>query len=599
MEPLRYIRALPPFDRLGAAEFRLIETSLETTYVAPNTRILERGGKSSSYLYLIRKGSVQLLKAGQVVQVLEEGEMFGYSSILTGEVPLDVVAAEDLLVYRLPAKLFHRLKAHPAFADFFMKGLSERLKGAARLENGVLMGDLAVPAATLVRRGPVFIAAGATVGEAAKLMREHGVSSVLVEAEPLSIVTDRDLRNRVMAEGLGPETPVREVMSFPLKSLPADVSLVEVLLFLLEENVHHLPLTAGGEVVGVVTDTSLLEHYAHSPVALLRRVARSQDAGSLRNYASEVVGMVEALTLGGVAVEGVARAVSTLNDRLTRTLLELAEAELGPPPTPYAWLVLGSEGRLEQVLLTDQDNALVYGEDSPEARGYMKALAGRVVEGLLEAGFPRCPGGYMATRWNDPLEEWRRRFAGWVHSPEPQALLEASIFFDFRAVHGALALDALEEVLREAGERGIFLAHLARTALEFRPPLGLFRQIREAEGGVDLKKGGIVPIVSLARVYALAAKSPARPTLDRLEAASSAGSLSEADAETLSEAFRFLSGLRLGAQLEALRAGRPATNKVPLDSLSPLSRRHLKEAFFLIRGLQEGTLAHFHAERLL
>ncbi len=253
---------------------------------------------------------------------------------------------------------------------------------------------------------------------------------------------------------------------------------------------------------------------------------------------------------------------------------------------------------MEQTLLTDQDNALVYGDDTTEAKTYFAALTQRVVNGLIAARFPPCRGGFMATNWHRPLAEWIRLFHGLIRTPEPRALVEAANFFDFRPVHGDLSLEALRGVLLHAGGEKIFLAHLAKAALGFRPPLGLFRQIRAEEGGVDLKKGGIIPIVSLARLFALEAGVEARPTLERLAGAARAGALSHEGSETLSEAFRFLLRLRLQDQLRTMRIGQPPGHKARLEDVSPLERRHLKETFLAIREMQEATALRYAVERL-
>jgi CBS domain-containing protein len=204
----------------------------------------------------------------------------------------------------------------------------------------------------------------------------------------------------------------------------------------------------------------------------------------------------------------------------------------------------------------------------------------------------------MATNWRHPLSEWARLFKTWIYTPEAQALLEAAIFFDFRRVHGDLGLEPLEKILLQAREQPLFLHHLARAALGFQPPLGFFRRIHEEEGGVDLKKGGIAPIVGLARLYALEVGTPARSTLGRLETAGQTGTLSREGAELLAEAFRFILYLRLREQLRAYRAGETPTNRVPLERLSSLERRHLKEAFLAIREAQELTAMRFQTERL-
>jgi CBS domain-containing protein len=307
-----------------------------------------------------------------------------------------------------------------------------------------------------------------------------------------------------------------------------------------------------------------------------------------------VAATVEALAQGGVGAAQIGAIIASLNDTLLRRLLRLAEAELGPPPMPYAWLVFGSEGRSEQLLLTDQDNALVYAEASPAAARYFAELAQRVVDGLIGAGFPPCPGGYMATNWCKPLAEWEATFQSWVRTPDPKALMEAAIFFDFRKVHGALVLERLEEILANAHKDGIFIGHMVRAAQEFAPPLGFFGRIRSADGYVDLKKGGIAPIVGLARACALAAGSRERSTLERLVVAANSGTISQEGAETLAETFQFLMGLRLQAQLNVIHGGGLPDNRINVQTLTPLERRNLKEAFVTIRQMQEGVGANFH-----
>ncbi len=591
------IRIYPPFDRLNEAELAKVEVALEIVHFPKGTTILKRDGPPSQYLYLIRQGAVRLAREGQVVQVLEEADFFGYNSILRqSPVILDVVAEEDIQAYRLPEAVFRQLLQQPAFAEFFQKR-SERLQRTSFGKTTPLTGDLTTPIGDLIVRPPVFVPPEATIAEAAQVMRQAWISSVLVSTDLPGILTDRDLR-WILAQGLEPETPVHQVMSRPLKTLPIETPVYGASLFMLEERIHHVPLTQADEIVVVITDTDLLRHQAKSPLYLLERVGKWAKPGDLALYSLEITGTVESLFTGGLDVAQIGKVIASLNDALTKRLLKLAEEELGPPPTPYAWIVFGSEGRLEQALLTDQDNALVYQEDTPAAQVYFEALAERVVNGRIQAGFPRCPGGYMATQWRRPLQGWIKLFRSWLKTPEPQALLETAIFFDFRPVYGQLSLEALEQVLREANKQTLFLGHMARAAIEYQPPLGFFRRVITEAGEIDLKKGGIGLIVALARLYALEVGATVRPTLARLEAAAQASTLSQEGSETLAEAFRFMLGLRLREQLRAYRAGAALTNRVRLEALSPLERRQLTEAFQAIRKIQDFTATYFQTRRL-
>jgi CBS domain-containing protein len=227
------------------------------------------------------------------------------------------------------------------------------------------------------------------------------------------------------------------------------------------------------------------------------------------------------------------------------------------------------------------------------AHAYFRSLAELVVDGLIKSGFPPCPGDYMATSWCKPLAEWQALFGRWVEVPEPQALLDAQIFLDFRPVHGGLSVQPLDRILTSGGRRALLLHNLARAVLRFRPPLGRLGRIRTGDQGIDLKAAGIGPIVMLARLYALAAGATVRPTLARLEAAAGAGTLSRAGAEVLGESFRFLTRLRLQEQIRSLRRDEEPTNRVHLEALSPLERRRLSEALRAVRKQQDAAALRF------
>lgn len=594
MEPIDFLRQYPPFDQLTAAETAQVQARLEVVRYSRGATILRQGGSPSAYLYLIQQGTVSMRSDGATYQVLEEGEAFGYPSLLSGSPPTaDVIAASDVTVCRLPADLFRALLDNVVVAEYFLKSLVERLRRNSAV-TPLPERSLITPLKFLSNRRPIFVEPTATVQQAAQVMVQEGISSVLVRCDPSGILTDRDLRGRVLAVGLGPTTLVQQVMTCPLKTVDSDTPVYAALQTMLEENIHHLALVEEGEVVGLVTNTDLLRHQAKSPLYLHSQLAGVQQVGDLADYTRDITATVEALAQGGVGAAQIGTIIASLNDTLIRRLLRLAEAELGPPPTPYGWLVFGSEGRSEQLLLTDQDNALVYAEASPAAATYFAALAQWVVNGLIGAGFPPCPGGYMATNWCKPLAEWEEIFQRWVRTPDPKALMEAAIFFDFRKAYGALPVESLEEILTTAHKDGVFMGHMVRAAQEFAPPLGFFGRIRSDDGFVDLKKGGIAPIVGLARACALAAGSRERSTLERLVIAANLGTISQEGAETLAETFQFLMGLRLQAQLNAIRGGAQPDNRIHVQTLTPLERRNLKEAFVTIRQMQEGIGANFH-----
>jgi CBS domain-containing protein len=593
IDPVAYVRSVQPFRALPQALFDEAAEALEVSFLPAGTQIAQAGGAPLEHLYVIRKGAVRIDRHGHNLQVLEEGEVFGYTSLITGEATLDVAVEEDVLAYRLPGKVFKRLLSDAQFAAHFAVGLSERLRASLEVPAGAFQPDLAVPVEQLLRRPAEWVDANATVGEAAKRMGEQRISSVLVRTDPPGILTDRDLRTRVLGVGLGPDVPVTRVMTGPLRTAPGETPIYEAWMLLLDAGLHHLPITRDGEIVGVLTATDVLRSTSQGPVAVLRSIERLPSRESLPGYAKRLTAMASALKAGGLDATVIAGLVARLNDALLRPILRWAEDELGPPPAPFAWIVFGSEGRMEQTLLTDQDNALVFADEGAAHADWYRALAERVNADLEAAGFPPCPGGYMARHWCGPLSDWKQRFEGWIEVPSPKALLVACIFFDFRRVGGTLDLEPLERILEQAAHHPVFLRLLATDALERRPPPGLLLRLKGEASVVDLKGHGIAPIVSTTRRFALEAGTRARGTLPRLERAVRSGLLEPDAAATIAETFRFLLGLRLRLQLEMAAQGRPITSKVRLAELGEIERSRIKDAFRAIRHWQERSAFQF------
>lgn len=597
LDPLSFLRRVHPFDELPEADFAAAAARMRIEFFEKGARILSTESEPSRSLFVIRKGAVRLEHEGEILLTMEEEEAFGDPAV-TGGAPFDAIAEEDVLLYLLPEDAIRELlRGEGPFASFFTTALARRLERARRsdLPHAV---DFHRPVEGLIARPPIIVPANLSVREAAGTMRSAGVSSVLVEGSPRGILTDRDLRNRVLAEGRGPETLVREVASFPLYSVSPDAPVYDAWMAMIERGIKHLAIESEGRIVGVVTGTDLMRHHTHGPLLAFKRIARLTDRSALKGYAADLTRLVDVLLASGLEATRIAQLVARVNDALVRRILGWAEADLGGAPQSYAWIVFGSEGRLEQTLLTDQDNALVWEREAADDRPYFESLSARVIEDLLTAGFPECPGGFMATNWRGPLEEWRDRFAAWITTPRAEALLNASIFFDLRRVAGTLELNPIFEVIGTARAHAPFLAHLVRSALEFHPALTLLRRLKEEEGGIDLKRGGLMPIVGLARAYGLAAGSRATRTVSRLEAAAGTGLIGQEDAETLSEAYRFLMQLRLREQLRSLRRGGTIDHNVPLASLTGVDRRHLKEVFSAVREAQAAAALSFHTAEL-
>jgi len=599
--PEGFLRTLAPFDRLDEQALDEAVAALEVIYIPAGTRILQRGDEPSAHLHVVRKGTAMLSRDGVPVMSVESGEWFGLPSVLADARPeFDVDALDDLLVYRLPADVVRGLTRSPAFAEQVSRGLATRLRATSRPEDthGAPTAVAMAPVASLVEHRLITLPESADIGEIARTMRDEGISSVVLTADPAAIVTTRDLRDRVLAEGHGPATAGSSVASSPILSVDEGTSITEARVTMLERSMHHLGVERDGELVGIVTTGDLLRADASSPFHIQRELATAPRE-AFPSVPDRLHATVASLLAGGLSPLEVTRTVSMLTDVLVRRAMELAIDGLGPAPCAYAWLTLGSDARREQTLLTDQDHALVHEETDEQGVAWFHAFATDVADQLALAGLPHCPGGVMATNWSGTIGRWRDRYASWITAPDVRALYETSIFFDHRVVAGSLEVAELDEVVREHRGDGVLVARLAAAAGNSRPPLGLLHRFRStAEGTVDLKAGGVNPIIALGRVLAFEAGSSVRATTERLQVAVDAGGLARDAADELTEAFRFFQQLRLEQHQRCWRERTEPTNRIVLGELTPTRRRHPKEAFVAVARIQQATIQRLGGDQV-
>ena len=606
-EIARFLATHPPFDGLPQEALEQTAATVEIAYFPRGASILRQSGEPTRYLHVIVKGVVELRQpddrgASELVEALAEGETFGQLSLLSRAPHLwDVVARADVLAYLIPSEQVERLRHHPGFEALLAHRAGDRLRHALTARRQLAPLDLfSGRAGDLVGRPLVTCDPGETVTEAARRMRDGQVSSLVVQGRPPGLVTASDLRDRVLAAGRSGDTPVEAVMTAPLQTMPAEATLGEVLLAMVDRGIHHLPLTREGQLVGMVTDTDLLRHESRHPLFVRRQLDRATGPEDLPAYAREVaVAAVRLIEVGSPAGD-VTRFVASAHDALYVRAARDGETALGPPPCPYALLVLGSGARRESTLRTDQDHALVLADDPPAgAGGWFAGLAEHLAATLERCGLPRCPGDVMATNpaRRIPRRAWQQQFGRWIQEPEEEALLDAAICFDFRQLHGDLDAEAaLRPVIRQAVGNRRFLGRLARAALRRRPPLGFLRQLRgDHRGRIDLKAHGTAPIVDLARLLALEAGSAEIATVARLRAATERRTVGRTTAD-LATAFEYFQEVRLRRQAGQLQAGAAPDDVIALADLGALERRWLKDAFGLLHTCQESVRIGFHTD---
>jgi CBS domain-containing protein len=464
--------------------------------------------------------------------------------------------------------------------------------------------------------GPALTCApGASVADAASLMPRSGTAVVVVSPDgvPLGIVTDRDLRTKVVAARRDAGvTTVADVMSAPLRTIDAEAFAFEALLEMTRLGIHHLGVMEDGRLAGVLSSEDLLTSQAVHPVTLAREIALAPSRQALARCATEVTALVRRLVEEGGRIGDIARIVAELNDRIVIRVLAQAQAALaergdGSPPLPYGWLVFGSEARREQTLRTDQDNGLVYADPPPElapaAARYFTALAAEAIAALIAVGFPPCPGGAMASnpQWCQPLATWAAYFREWMARPSPAHVLSASMYFDLRPVVGDASLGgSLAALVRdEAPGQRRFLTAMASDVVDRRLPVGPLGGVRTPRSGphrgaLDLKGAGGIQLVGAARVHALELGLAETGTAERFHAAGTRGLYEPAETAQIVDAHDDLLRLRLVHQLACLGEGRSPDNHVLLGGLSRRDQLLLREALRVV-GRVQGVLRERYA----
>ncbi len=611
-----YLATCPPLMELPADCLNEVTNGLEIQYARRDSNVLKVGERNERVL-LIRSGAVEvLLPDGQLYGRFSEGEWVGYRSVIRGgAVSMEVKAIEDTLFYAVPAELFLKvMERFEKVRKYFSDRKPERLRSAIQEIRG---GDGFALVAMHVRdlmKLPMLVGKGESIRQVACQMNEFNAQTAMVTGDNgalCGIVTDVDFRKRVVAEGLSVELPVAEIMTpKPLTLTPRDQA-SEALLLMARRNIRHLPVVENNDVVGVVSATDLLRSQSHNAIYLVGDVFAAKDVARLAELSNTLPKVLVSLVKQSLPANDIGQTITSIGQAITRRLLVLAEEKFGEAPVPYAFIVAGSMARREQTAHSDQDNGMILSDayDEAEHGEYFRNIARFVSDGLNACGYVYCPGDVMATndQWRQPLAVWREYFRNWIENPQPKALMYASIFFDLRCLHGDKSLlDTLQaDVLSKTKVQTLFQAFMAGNALSHKPPLGFFRGFvldkdshdASAEKGMDMKKRGVVPVIDMARLYALAGGLEPINTWERLDVIADAGVVTSATVDDLRDAFEFISMVRLQHQAKQIEKGLKPNNFVPPEELSALERRHLKDAFEVVSSMQESMASHYQADR--
>lgn len=604
-----FLAAHEPFARLPGAELDALPARLTMRY-ARRGEVFVEPGAPNDFLYVIRSGAVDIMDAdGVLLDRRDAGQCFGYSTLVgKNSSRYRMEAVEDSLVLALQRTDFAELAQRHPDVDRYFSSQSRRIRAEAKKLTDTEHAEILRQRVTdLPLQEPVTAAAEEGIADAARRMTEHNVSCLVVtdpaDGSALGIVTDRDLRARVVAAGIDPAQPLSTVMTAPVATVRPDSLVMEALLVMAEKSIHHVPVVDGKQVVAVLLQADIARTLQEDPLYVAADFHRCESGSELAAAFAHSRQLAARYVRRNASPQETAGVLTLGADALARRLCTLAERELGAPPVDYAFVAVGSQGRREVGFASDQDNALVLAGDYDESRHgeYFARFSEFVCQGLADAGQPLCPGDMMASNpeWRMPVGAWDATFRRWVQAPQPDALLHAQVFFDLRAVAGSAELAAgVHRGAVAAGQASRRThAHLASLAARREPPLTFFKGFVVDRSGdyahtLDVKKGGVAAVVQMARLYALVSGSTAVDTRSRL--ADAAGqSVSQQGAADLCDAFDYLTSITLEHQ-----AGQHARGEEPDYHLSPKElsrnqREHLRDAFQIIKGQQNALATRY------
>lgn len=591
-----------PFCWLPEEAVSELVRTIEVSYTQADEQVLAYGDPIS-HLYFMRSGEVEVSRRnGQLFNRLSEGYVFGQMGLfMQGKARFSVRTTTDCLFYLIPTPIFIEFcDRYERFGDFFEANESSVLEQATQVSSDDMT---TVPVTEILSTEPLVVSPEMNIADCAAQMTEHSVSAALVQAEQgtsrdlLGLITDSDLRERVIAQRLSFDTQVQHVMTADIEAMDEHAYVHEVMLTMLRNNMHHVPIMDDEQVLGLVSLADVVSHESQNSLLLVRSILTCESVDTLAELAEQLPAVYTRLVNEHATSHMIGSAMSVIGASFMQQLAKLAEQQLGPAPVPYCLIALGSLARDEQLLVTDQDNALILSDsyDEQQHGAYFKAFSDVVCDGLDRCGYPYCDGEIMASnpKWRLTLSQWKLQFSDWIDNPEPQALLNASIFFDLIAVHGASAwVTELQKFIaaKAKGSRP-FLSSLARNALKRTAPLGFFKGFVLEESGkqrpsINIKRRGTAPLTDIVRVHALATGSISQNSFERLEDISKTTLLPEGKFEELTNALELLYSIRARQQMLCLKEGEELNNQVDPEALNVTERRAMKEAFSLITQAQ-------------
>lgn len=593
-----FLVGYPPFDALSSQHLRDLAADGVVEEHEPGALVLVEDGAPASGLWVILSGSMELVHQGEVVQILEPGECFGQTSLLTGMAPaFGVRARERTRSLRLGAAAARGVLGTEGGVAYVAQALRKRITSTGQTVHA--LQEVGTTPVSAIMRPAVFAADTDSLGDAALRLSQDGATALVVGADDAAgIVTDADIRAAVARGQFSADAPVRTILRAPAPRISAAEPAIEATIEMITAGVDHLVVVDRGRVSGTVSAADVLALEARSPIGLRHTIMEAADEDHLVDAVARLPQQFLALARAGLPARELGRVLSLAQDTVVARLIDFSIRQAGPAPLPWAWLDLGSAARREFTLASDQDNALAYGAPLRGAEAgvdaYFARLGADVNAGLARCGIGTDNNGVLAgnRQWRMSKPEWMKTFDACLTEPNESHLVRATVAFDFRSAAGGLAVDAdLAARVRRARDYPQFMHLIARAAAGFPVALNFRGQLTtghhgEPEGRLDLKRGGIIPLVNVVRYHALATGVTISPTLDRIEAIGEAGGLSRDDADALHEAFEVITRIRFEHHAELISAGQHPDNLIDPGALGPIARTDLRAALQAVRRAQ-------------
>lgn len=600
-----FIQEIHPFDKLIPFELNQALKNMDIAYYPKDTVLISSEQTSESF-YIIIKGEVNEYHHDELTFVYHEQDGFDADSLIYHKTQSKFVVSEDLICYELKKDTFLELiTTNKRFESFFLKNLSARLQTLKNKEYGSdISSFMFSKVSDIYIHEPCIVSEECSIQHAIEKSIEKDTSTIIVEKETIDkefyygVVTDSVLKKDVLLAGKALSEPIVDIAKFPFVCVQKDEFLFSVLLTIVKHSIKRVGVIEDGKIIGLLKQADILSYFANHTHIVAVKISKASTIDELRAASDDVNKTIKSLYNKSLKTTYIAKMVAELNVKIYEKLFSLIVPAV--LQEKCALLIMGSEGRDEQIIKTDQDNALIIanGEDVSAYTPYMKKFT---IE-LISFGFPRCEGNIMVSNpyWCKTQEAYEKQIEVWLQGTQMEHYMDLAIFFDAKCVAGDCSLytPLKEKIFELVAEKNVFMAYFAKATLNFKTPIGIFSNLRTSDNGIDIKKGGIFAIVQGVRALALENTVLENSTVGRIKALHKLGVLEKNLASELIEALGLLSRLRLQGHIGKLKDGCKIDNVIDVSTFGKIERDMLKDSFVIVNTFKKFISHHFHLDSI-